>query len=49
MSREVLDLLSGTHFVADVAHGLGEVVHDYLAQGREAPLQNPSLARAPAQ
>jgi len=45
----VLNVLSGTHFVADVTLGIGEVVHDYLAQGREAPVQNPSLATEPAQ
>jgi acetoacetate decarboxylase len=44
----VLNVLSGTHFVADVTLGIGEVVHDYLAQGREAPVQNPSVATAPA-
>lgn len=27
----VLDVLSGTHFIADVTLGNGEVVHDYLA------------------
>jgi len=30
----VLIVLSGTHFVADVTLGIGEVVHDYLAKGR---------------
>jgi acetoacetate decarboxylase len=45
----VLNVLSGTHFVADVTLGIGEVVHDYLAKGREAPVQNPSLATEPAQ
>jgi acetoacetate decarboxylase len=28
-----LDVLSGTHFVADLTPGVGEVVHDYLAWG----------------
>jgi acetoacetate decarboxylase len=27
----VLDVFSGTHFVADVTLGIGEAVHDYLA------------------
>ena len=46
----VLDVLSGTHFIADVTLGLGEVVHDYLAQGREdASVQGDSLAAEPAQ
>jgi acetoacetate decarboxylase len=27
----VLELLSATHFIADLTLGLGEVVHDYLA------------------
>ncbi|MGI8569824.1 MAG: acetoacetate decarboxylase family protein [Methylocella sp.] len=31
----VLNVRSGTHFVADVTLGMGEVVHDYLARGRE--------------
>lgn len=43
----VLNVLSGTHFIADVTLGIGEVVHDYLAQGREAPVQNPSFATEP--
>jgi acetoacetate decarboxylase len=43
----VLNVLSGTNFVADVTLGDGEVVHDYLAQGRET--QNPSFATEPAQ
>ncbi|HUZ91317.1 MAG TPA: acetoacetate decarboxylase family protein, partial [Methylocella sp.] len=46
----VLDVLSGTHFIADVTLGLGEVVHDCLAQGREdASVQGASLAAEPAQ
>jgi acetoacetate decarboxylase len=45
----VLDVLSGTHFVADVTLGISEVVHDYLADEQEAPVQNPSLAAEPAQ
>ena len=32
----VLDVLFGTNFVADVTLGIGEVVHDYLAQDHEA-------------
>jgi acetoacetate decarboxylase len=32
----VLKVLSGTHFVADLTLGLGEVVHDYLADGQKA-------------
>ena len=51
MSRNfpVLEVLSGTHFVADVTLGLGEVVHDYLAAGQEAPVRSLSLAAEPAQ
>ncbi len=30
----VLEVLSGTHFVADVTLGLGEVVHDFLAAAK---------------
>jgi acetoacetate decarboxylase len=45
----VLNVLSGTHFVADVTLGMGEVAHDYLVHGQEAPAQNPSLANEPAQ
>jgi acetoacetate decarboxylase len=45
----VLDVLSGAHFIADVTLGIGEVVHDYLADGQEAPVQNPSFATEPAQ
>jgi acetoacetate decarboxylase len=28
----VLEVLSGAHFIADLTLGLGEVVHDYLAE-----------------
>jgi hypothetical protein len=45
----VLNVLSGTHFVADVTLGIGEVVHDCLAQGRDAPTQDPFFAAEPAQ
>jgi acetoacetate decarboxylase len=45
----VLDVLSGTHFVADVTVGIGEVVHDFLAPGNEAPIRDVSLAAAPMQ
>jgi acetoacetate decarboxylase len=45
----VLDVLSGTHFVADVTLGLGEVAHDYLADGREALPQSLTLATEPAE
>ncbi|MGH7843116.1 MAG: hypothetical protein ACREQT_16565 [Candidatus Binataceae bacterium] len=45
----VLNVLLGTHFVADVTLGIGEVVHDYLTRRREAPVQNLSLAAEPAQ
>jgi acetoacetate decarboxylase len=36
----VFEVLSGTHFIADLTLGLGEVVHDYLASDttRETPL-----------
>ena len=44
----VLEVLSGTHFVADVTLGLGQVVHDYLAEGQKALAQNFSLATEPA-
>jgi len=27
----VLEIVSGTHIIADVTLGLGKVVHDYLA------------------
>jgi acetoacetate decarboxylase len=30
----VLNVLSGTHFVADVTLGAGEVVHDHLAKSQ---------------
>jgi acetoacetate decarboxylase len=46
----VLDVISGTHFIADVTLGLGEVVHDYLTKDQDyltkdqaAPVQSPSL------
>ena len=45
----VLEVLSGTHFIADVTLGLGEVVHDYLADSQSAPVQNLSLVTEPAQ
>jgi hypothetical protein len=45
----VLDVLSGTHFIADVTLGLGEVVHDYLAGGQTETVQNLSLVTEPAQ
>lgn len=45
----VSNVLYGLHFVADVTFGIGEVVHDYLAQSRKAPVQNPSLAATPPQ
>ncbi|HUI22714.1 MAG TPA: acetoacetate decarboxylase [Methylocella sp.] len=45
----VLEVLSGSHFIADVTLGLGEVVHDYLAKSGEALAPSPSLAAAPAQ
>jgi acetoacetate decarboxylase len=44
----ILEVISGAHFVADVTLGLGEVVHDYLAE-RESPVQSPSLEEEPAQ
>jgi acetoacetate decarboxylase len=36
----VLEVLGGSHFIADLTLGLGEVVYDYLADGQvaEAPL-----------
>jgi acetoacetate decarboxylase len=44
----VLEVLSGTHFIADVTLGLGQVVHDYLAEGQKALAQSFSLATEPA-
>jgi acetoacetate decarboxylase len=32
----VLEVISGTHFIADLTLGLGEVVHDYLAEAAPA-------------
>jgi hypothetical protein len=29
-------VIGGTHFIADLTLGLGEVVHDYLAQASHA-------------
>ncbi|MGB8898011.1 MAG: hypothetical protein WCC90_01590 [Methylocella sp.] len=43
----VLNVRSGTNFVADVTLGVGDVVHDYLALGQEAPVQRLSLAPEP--
>jgi acetoacetate decarboxylase len=37
----VLEVIGGTHFIADLTLGLGEVVHDYLRDGAEA---EPALA-----
>jgi len=45
----VLEVISGTHFIADVTLGLGEVVHDYLSQNHGVPVQNLSLEAEPAQ
>jgi acetoacetate decarboxylase len=45
----VLEVLSGTHFVADATLGLREVVHDYLVAGQEMPVHSLSLAAEPAQ
>jgi acetoacetate decarboxylase len=39
----VLDVLSATHFVADMTLGIGEVVHDYLAEPK-AGVQSPSFS-----
>ena len=44
----VLDVISGTHFIADVTLGLGEVVHDYLTKDQAAPVQSLSLEEEPA-
>ena len=44
----VLKVLSGTHFIADVTLGLGEVVHDYLADRIEPPVQDLSFVTEPA-
>jgi acetoacetate decarboxylase len=32
----VLEVIGGTHFVADLTLGLGEVVHDYLTDAPHA-------------
>jgi hypothetical protein len=45
----VLNVRSGTNFVADVTLDVGDVVHDYLALGQEAPVQRHSLAPEPVQ
>ncbi|MFZ3326019.1 MAG: acetoacetate decarboxylase [Methylocella sp.] len=45
----VLEVLSGTHFVADVTLGLGQVVHDYLAESQKALAQSFSCATEPPQ
>ena len=45
----VLEVLSGSHFITDVTLGLGEVAHDYLADGHGAAVQRFSLAPEPAQ
>jgi acetoacetate decarboxylase len=45
----VLNVLSGTHFAADVTLGVGEVVHDYLAQRQEMPELGRSHAAEPVQ
>jgi acetoacetate decarboxylase len=44
----VLDVISGTHFIADVTLGLGEVVHDYLTKDQGTPVQSLSLEEEPA-
>ncbi len=43
------NMISGTHFVADVTLGIGAVVDYYLAHGREAPVEFPSLPPEPTQ
>ncbi len=40
----VLEVLGGTHFVADLTLGLGTVVYDYLAPERENPASRPAAA-----
>ena len=45
----VLEVLSGTHFIADFTLGLGEVVHDYLADREAVSAHSYSLAAEPAQ
>jgi len=44
----VLDVISGTHFIADVTLGLGEVVHDYLTKDQRTPVQSLPLEEEPA-
>jgi len=41
-------VISGTHFIADVTLGLGEVVHDYLTKDQGTPVQSLSLEAEPA-
>lgn len=40
----VLEVLSGTHFIADVTLDLGEIVHDYLAGKKPGPVPGHPLA-----
>lgn len=45
----VLEVLSGSHFIADVTLGLGKIAHDYLADGHRAGVHSFSLAPESAQ
>lgn len=40
----VLEVLSGSHFIADVTLGLGKIAHDYLTDGHRAAVHSLSLA-----
>jgi len=42
----VLEVVSAVHFTADLTLGLGEVVHDYLADRSTANTMQPEKARA---
>lgn len=42
----VLEVVSAVHFTADLTLGLGEVVHDYLAEQSAASAIQPEKARA---
>jgi acetoacetate decarboxylase len=45
----VLDVIGGVHFIADLTLGLGEVVHDYLADAPKAALPLDALTGGAAE
>jgi acetoacetate decarboxylase len=45
----VLEVLGGAHFLADLTLGLGEVVHDYLADATPATTALEALQKEPAE